>query len=136
MCIGAIAAGVPTEICGYWALHRKYGRLPWKRLFEPSIDLCVNGHKVTAHLAAVLKFNADRIRAEPSMAEIFINPETKNLYQEGDIMYRPKLGETLRIIAEEGPGVLYNGGIIGRKLVEDVQAMGGIITEEDLMNYR
>lgn len=127
---------MPSEIAGYAALHAKYGQLPWKTLFRPSIELCLNGHKVTPHLAAVLKFNVERIKQEPTLAEIFINPVTNDIYQEGDIMFRPKLGETLQILAEEGPGAMYDGGIIGQKLVEDIEDMGGIITEEDLKNYR
>lgn len=127
---------MPSEIYGYAALHDKYGKLPWKKLFEPSIRLCLYGHKVTRHLAAVLKFNSERIKEEPSMAEIFINPETNEVYTEGEIMFRPKLGETLQILAEQGPEAMYKGGIISKKLIEDIQEMGGIITEEDLRNYR
>lgn len=98
--------------------------------------MCLNGHRVTHHLAAVLQFNVERIKQEPSLAEIFINPETNDIYQEGDIMYRPKLGKTLEILADEGPAAMYDGGIIGQKLIEDIQELGGIITEDDLKNYR
>ncbi|XP_017481986.1 PREDICTED: gamma-glutamyltranspeptidase 1 [Rhagoletis zephyria] len=132
---GAIAAAVPSEIYGYWRLHEKYGKLPWKSLFEPTIELCFKGIKVSKYLANVLNLYADRILNEPSMAEIFINPETKELYKEDEIMYRRKLGETLKIVAEEGPEAIYRGGIIGKKLVEDIQEMDGIITEADLQNY-
>ncbi|XP_075158013.1 scoloptoxin SSD14 [Haematobia irritans] len=132
---GAISAAIPGEIYGYWRLHEKYGKLPWSTLFEPTIELCVKGHKVSRYLANVLNMNGDRIRNEPSMAEIFVNKYTNELYKEGETMYRPQLGETLRIVATEGPEVMYRGGRIGKKLVEDIQSMGGIITEEDLMRY-
>ncbi|XP_053948121.1 scoloptoxin SSD14 isoform X1 [Anastrepha ludens] len=132
---GAISAAVPSEIFGYWRLHSKFGKLPWKVLFEPTIDLCFKGLKVSKYLSNVLTLYADRIRNEPSMAEIFINPETNDLYKEGEVMFRRKLGETLRMVAEEGPEVIYRGGIIGKQLVHDIQEMGGIITEEDLRNY-
>ncbi|XP_067637308.1 scoloptoxin SSD14 [Eurosta solidaginis] len=133
---GAIASAVPSEIYGYWSLYKKYGKLPWKMLFEPAIELCFNGIKVSKHLANVLNMYSQRIRNEPSMADIFINPLTNDLYKEDEIMYRPKLGETLRIVAEEGPDAIYGGGSIGNKLVEDIQEMGGIITEADLKNYQ
>ncbi|KAH8256067.1 hypothetical protein KR026_006723, partial [Drosophila bipectinata] len=132
---GAMWCAVPSEVYGYWKMHEKYGRLPWKRLFQPAIDLCRNGVKVCQKLAAALVYEEKRIRNEPSMAEIFINPKTNNIYREGEIMYRPKLAETLTIVADEGPESIYRGGRIGRELVEDIQAMGGIVTEEDLQNY-
>lgn len=132
---GAISAAIPSEIFGFWQLHTKYGKLPWKKLFAPTINLCNKGHKVSKYLANVLTLNSERIRKEPSMAEIFINPSTNNLYKEGEIMYRPQLGQTLLAIAEEGPEVMYRGGRIGKMLVEDIQSMGGIITEQDLQEY-
>ncbi|KAH8276349.1 glutathione hydrolase 1 proenzyme isoform X1 [Drosophila bipectinata] len=132
---GALSCAVPSEIYGYWKLHEKYGRLPWKRLFQPTIELCRNGIMVSKYLAGVLEREEERIRDEPSMAEIFINPKTDNVYKIGEVMYRPMLAETLEMVANEGAEVIYRGGRVGRKLVEDIQAMGGIVTEEDLQNY-
>ncbi|XP_050742624.1 scoloptoxin SSD14 isoform X1 [Drosophila biarmipes] len=132
---GALASAIPSEIYGYSKLHAKYGRLPWKTLFQPTIDLCRHGIVVSKYLARVLLRDEERIRKEPSMAEIFINPKTDELYKTGEIMYRHTLAETLEIVANEGPEVIYGGGRVGRKLVEDIQAMGGIITEQDLQKY-
>ncbi|KAH8330017.1 hypothetical protein KR067_013254 [Drosophila pandora] len=132
---GALSCAVPGEIYGYWKLHDKYGRLPWRKLFQPTIDLCRNGILVSKYLAGVLEREEERIRSEPSMAEIFINPKTDNVYKIGEIMYRPMLAETLEMVANEGAEVIYRGGRVGRKLVEDIQAMGGIVTEDDLQNY-
>ncbi|XP_037938425.1 scoloptoxin SSD14-like [Teleopsis dalmanni] len=132
---GALSAGVPTEIFGYWRLHERYGVLPWKTLFEPTIELCRKGHTVSKQLANVLQQHEERIRKEPSMAEIFINPADNQVYKEGDTMYRPRLGDTLEAIAVEGPQTIYGGGRIGRLLVDDIQSMGGIITEADLQTY-
>ncbi|XP_052857601.1 scoloptoxin SSD14 isoform X2 [Drosophila gunungcola] len=132
---GALSVAVPSEIYGYSKLHHKYGRLPWKTLFQPTIDLCRHGILVSRYLAGVLQREEERIRSEPSMAEIFINPKTDAVYKQGEIMYRHTLAETLEIIADEGAQVIYGGGRVGRKLVEDIQAMGGIITEEDLQKY-
>ncbi|XP_068154750.1 scoloptoxin SSD14 [Drosophila tropicalis] len=132
---GAISAGVPSEIFGYWRLHSKYGKLPWDQLFQPTIDLCRNGIEVSRYLAGVLETYEEHIINEPSMAEIFINPKTDTIYREGEIMYRHMLAETLEIVAHEGAEVIYRGGRVGRKLIEDIQAMGGIITEQDLQNY-
>ncbi|KAH8270692.1 hypothetical protein KR044_006654, partial [Drosophila immigrans] len=132
---GALSCAVPSEIFGYWQLHERLGKLPWRVLFEPTIALCRNGITVSLYLASVLANLEEQIKAELSMAEIFINPATQRVYREGELMYRHVLADTLHIIATEGAEVLYRGGRVGRMLVEDIQQMGGIVTEQDLQNY-
>uniref|UniRef100_A0A1B0GEJ3 Uncharacterized protein n=1 Tax=Glossina morsitans morsitans TaxID=37546 RepID=A0A1B0GEJ3_GLOMM len=132
---GARAVAVPGEILGYWELHKRYGRLPWKSLFQPTIKLCKEGHFVSKYLAAALKKEEERLRAEPSMAEVFVKPD-KSLYKEGDFLKRPTLAMTLERIADNGADEIYGGGETGKMLVKDIQNMGGIITEEDLKNYK
>ncbi|XP_060662289.1 scoloptoxin SSD14 [Drosophila nasuta] len=132
---GALSCAVPSEIFGYWKLHVRLGKLPWRALFEPTIELCRNGITVSLYLAGVLANNEEHIRRELSMSEIFINPATERVYRVGEVMYRHVLADTLEIIATEGAEVLYRGGRVGRMLVEDIQEMGGIITEQDLQSY-
>ncbi|XP_055911963.1 scoloptoxin SSD14-like isoform X2 [Eupeodes corollae] len=132
---GAIAGAVPGEILGYWKLHQKYGKLPWKQLFPPTINLARNGHVVSIYLHNALKQHEERIINEPSMAEVFVNPKTGGIWKTGDIMKRPKLAETLEIIADKGMSTIYEGGEIGKMFVEDMKELGGIITEEDLLQY-
>lgn len=90
---------------------------------------------MSKYLAAALKSKEKEVRNEPSLAEIFVR-ENGELYKEGDTMTRPKLGETLQKIAEQGAGVMYDGGEVGQMFAEDIQKMGGIITVEDLKNYK
>ncbi|XP_032594020.1 scoloptoxin SSD14 [Drosophila grimshawi] len=132
---GALSCAVPSEIYGYWRLHEKYGKLPWSRLFRPTIEMCRRGILVSRYLANVLANNEEAIRNEDSMSEIFINPATNNPYKQGEIMYRRVLADTLEIVASEGPEVIYRGGRIGRKLVQDIKSLGGIVTEQDLKDY-
>lgn len=66
---------------------------------------------------------------------MFVNVETGKLYKSGEYMKRPKLAETLELIALKGPDVLYNG-LLTENFIKDIQENGGIITKEDLQNYR
>src|SRR3546814_13506456 len=34
---GAISVSVPGTVDGWWTMHQRYGKLPWKDLFEPVI---------------------------------------------------------------------------------------------------
>lgn len=82
-----------------------------------------------------MKQRENIIKSQPSLAEVFINPETNAVWIEGDKIRRPKLGDTLELIAEEGVDTLYNNGTVARMLVSEIQELGGIITMEDLMDY-
>lgn len=133
---GILAVATPGELKGYWAMHQKYGRVPWKVLIEPSIKLCRNGHIVTSYLANVLREYEAEIKAEPSMSEVFINPITNEVWQANDRIKRLQLAKTLEIIAEEGGETMYTAnGTIAKLLIEDIKKFGGIITMDDLVEY-
>jgi len=68
-------------------------------------------------------------------SELFVkNPITRELYDTGDKMRRPKLAQTLKIIAEQGPDVFYTGELAD-KIVKEIRDRGGIIKKEDLAAY-
>nr|XP_027223731.1 glutathione hydrolase 1 proenzyme-like isoform X1 [Penaeus vannamei] len=131
---GGLAVAVPGELRGYRELYERFGgNLPWAELLEPTIKLCEDGHLVNWHMARALKFNAEDIKKEPSMS-VFINPETGDVYKEGDTLKRPQLAKTLRDLQQD-PDALYSGQLAS-KLAQDIQSFGGIVTEEDLRMYK
>ncbi|XP_011312597.1 gamma-glutamyltranspeptidase 1 [Fopius arisanus] len=131
---GGLAIAVPGELAGYWEAHQKYGKLPWKDLFEPTIALCSEGVVINEYLASHLKSKEHLILEQPSLAEILINPKTGRTWTVGDRFYRPKLNTTLKLIAEQGPSIFYNGSI-GEQIIKDIEDFGGIMTMDDLRNY-
>ena len=130
---GALSMGIPGEVAGLHAAWSKYGRLPWKALFQPSIELARNGFTVEPYLALSFKENKDKIMADPGLRGVFA-PNGK-LLQLNDTCYNPNLADTLEAIATNGPQVLYNGSI-GEKFVEDMRNVGGVATMEDMRKYR
>lgn len=133
---GGKAVAVPGEIKGLWELHQKYGKLPWKRLIEPSIKLAREGHVVSPYLENVFSSSENDLHREPSLGEIYINPLTNHTYRLNEIIRRPKLAETLEILAEEGAAAIYNGGSLAKNLVKEIKARGGILTAEDFLDYK
>lgn len=133
--VGAKSIAVPGELKGFWELHKRYGNLPWAQVVQPTIDLCRNGHTVGRYMAVKLKQYRKTILNTPSLAEVYVDPATNDVYQEGQTVKRPKLAETLEVVAREGADVVY-GGRIGQMLVDDIAKFGGIITLDDLREYR
>ncbi|XP_043527261.1 glutathione hydrolase 1 proenzyme-like isoform X3 [Frieseomelitta varia] len=131
---GGLAVAVPGELLGYWEAHQKYGKLNWSTLFEPTIALCDTGSRVNKYLASYLANYESSIKAEKSLAEILINPKTNSTWKVGDRIKRPRLAETLQLIAQHGPGIFYNGSIADI-LVEEISSFKGIIKKEDFQNY-
>ncbi|MBN3289985.1 GGT1 hydrolase, partial [Polypterus senegalus] len=131
---GALAIAVPGEIRGYQWAHKRYGKLPWKDLFEPSIKLAESGFPLGKALARAIENEKDVIENDMSLCEVFCNSEGKIL-KINEIIRFPKLAKTYRQIAEEGADVFYNGSL-AHQIVKDIKEQGGIITIEDLQNYK
>lgn len=62
-----LTVAVPGEIRGYWELHQKYGKLPWKDLFQPTIEMCHQGIPVSSHLVKTLGNMKDKVDFAPSI---------------------------------------------------------------------
>ncbi|XP_069703106.1 scoloptoxin SSD14-like isoform X2 [Periplaneta americana] len=134
---GGLSVAVPGELLGYWEAYQRYksGNVEWSELVQPTIDLCREGITVSAYLESKLKESEEDIKRSPTLSEILINPATKTVWKEGDKFKRLKLADTLEIIRDGGASVLYNGTLTDR-FVKDIQDLGGIITIEDMNEYR
>ncbi|XP_035739251.1 glutathione hydrolase 1 proenzyme-like isoform X2 [Vespa mandarinia] len=131
---GGLAVAVPGELRGYWEAHKKYGKLKWRELFEPTIALCLRGSVINDYLYAYLINKESKIKAESTLADILINPATKRPWKVGEKIKRPKLAKTLRLIANNGPDIFYNGSMTD-EMVTEIQSFKGIITREDFETY-
>lgn len=65
----------------------------------------------------------------------FFDPKTGVAKKTGEIYKFPQLAKTLRVIAREGADALYNGSLTAG-FVEDLRRANGIITKEDMANYK
>lgn len=126
-----LSVAVPGEVLGLYSAHLKYGKLPWKVLFEDPIRLA-NGFKASKKLVEKLKKNEKFILNDPGLKMAF----TKNgkIVGVGDIIIRKNLANTLQIIAND-PMSFYKGDL-GDKIVKFLQKNNGILEKSDLENYK
>ncbi|KAK9101171.1 hypothetical protein Scep_024601 [Stephania cephalantha] len=130
---GALSLGVPGEIAGLYEAWLRHGRLSWKTLFAPAIRLAKDGFIVAPYLSSAINSSTKMIMDDPGLRQVFA-PNGKFL-KVGDTCYNIELARTLEAIAEQGAGVFYNGSV-GENFVKDVRRAGGILTMEDLRNYK
>ncbi len=128
-----LAVGVPGELAGLWALHQRYGRLPWAQVVEPARRLAAEGFVVDWSLAGAVAEQRDAIEARPALAALLRDADG-TLVERGDVLRNPALAATLARIAEEGPAALYAGDG-AQAIVAATTAAGGILTLEDLARY-
>uniref|UniRef100_UPI00398F8361 glutathione hydrolase 5 proenzyme-like n=1 Tax=Pristiophorus japonicus TaxID=55135 RepID=UPI00398F8361 len=127
---------VPGELQGYWEAHKRFGKLPWKSLFEPSIQLAEEGFRSPQFLRTLLQ-KLDPFRKNESLRSLFYH----NTGELRDHVRYPQLAKTLKIIAEQGPDAFYSGKI-GQDLIADIQEEAthhnsdGTLTIEDLKQYK
>jgi gamma-glutamyltranspeptidase/glutathione hydrolase/leukotriene-C4 hydrolase len=74
---GGLSIGVPGELRGLEAAHKRFGVLSWKKLFEPSIELARNGWKVDAVLAKKIESFKKYILKDPVLKSIMVRLVSK-----------------------------------------------------------
>ncbi len=124
---------VPGYMAGLQATHDRFGKLPFKELFTPSIYFAEQGVELAPFTASVMKGYESAITRTPQMREIFTK-ENGELHQPGDLFRQPQLAETLKNVASQGAEYMYTGEW-GKRLVESVRKEGGKMTLEDLEAY-
>jgi gamma-glutamyltranspeptidase/glutathione hydrolase len=130
-----LAVGVPGTVAGLALAHDKYGsgKLSLADLIAPAIRLASQGFPVEDDTADSLPRAKDRLARWPSSASLFLNGGEP--LHEGDRLLQFDLADTLRAIAQDGPRAFYQGSIAG-EIADAVVKTGGIMTKDDLANYR
>lgn len=128
---GQLASGVPGSVDGMEKAHKRYGKLPWKDLVQPAVNLARHGFSITSMQARELNSNFERFTE--------FNPEgtaftIKKSWNGGDLLVQNELAHTLELIRDKGRAGFYEGET-AQKIVAEMKSGNGLISLNDLKGY-
>lgn len=132
--VGYSSVATPGAFAGFEIASRRYGKVPWKVLFDPVIEATRSGFPVPSVSASYLEHSHQEIFGwHPESYEI-VHHADGTVRQAGEIIKLPALAETLEQIAADGAELLYRGEL-GERIGREVWENGGILSFDDLEAY-
>jgi len=130
---GFLSVGVPGSVAGLLDALQKYGTMTREQVVAPAIRLAEKGFPVGAGLAQLLAEKWNELNGYPSTMKIFARKGKP--YRAGDTLVQKDLAATLERILKQGKEGFYRGKT-ARYLVDAMKRGGGLISYEDLKDYR
>ena len=134
---GGLSVGVPGAVRMLAMAHAVHGKLPWAKLFEPAIRLADQGFTVPPRLARELAEGGPQLAAMPAIRALFVGADGVAL-KSGQIWRNPRLADSLRQIAQEGPNAFYRGGLASEiaEAVTKAPVNPTVMTPADIAGYQ
>lgn len=136
---GWSAVTVPGAPSAWAELHKRFGRLPFAKLFEPAIHYAENGYPLSPVIHSLWKNSLETFapyKGQPEFLGWFNTFTSEGRTPEiGELVKLPDHAKTLRLLAESGCESYYRGEI-AEKIAEFSAATGGYIDRQDLADYR
>lgn len=126
--------GVPSEIALFYELHKRYGKLPWKSLLKPAMQLAKNGFPMSPRLHQLLQSDEAILKKDPQIKKIyFIDEKIKKVNR---IIKNPAYQKTLQQIADD-PLSFYKGNL-AKEIIDAInhKAEKNIFDLDDFANYQ
>jgi gamma-glutamyltranspeptidase/glutathione hydrolase len=118
-------------VAGWDALHKRFGHLAWKDLFQPAISYAGEGYPVPEIIASYWKDSADQFANDAESRRIYL-PGGKTPAV-GQVFQNPDLAKALQLVAS-GADSFYKGEI-ARAIVSTSQTLHGTMAADDLADF-
>jgi gamma-glutamyltranspeptidase / glutathione hydrolase len=125
---------VPGFMAGVEAMHKRFGRLPFRDLFEPAIWYAEHGIRISRSLQYYFTFRGKAL-SRTLEGRQFSRQECGETPKAGDLFLQLELAKTLKAVGEQGSRYMYTGQW-GQDFVRIIQREGGKVTEEDMKRYK
>ncbi|HEX7924552.1 MAG TPA: gamma-glutamyltransferase [Bradyrhizobium sp.] len=130
---GHLAVGVPGSVAGMEYAREKYGTMKRADVIAPALQLAEDGFVLDQGDVSMLETSTKDFQGDPASGAIFLN--NGKPFQVGERLTQHELAETLREISKRGTDGFYKGWV-GAAIVASSQAGKGLLTQEDLDNYK
>lgn len=136
--VGGLSVATPGALAALYSAHQKYGKLPWKDLFTPAIQIARDGFPLRKRIHDTIKQipNLNYFGAFGAMKIYF--EKDGAVKDSGALVKNPQLAETFETIATQGITPFYKG-----KIAEDIVATvrgseinPGYLALSDLAEYK
>lgn len=129
---GIQSVTVPGCVDGWAKLHKRFGKLPWKDLFQPAIYYADHGYPVTEMISAAWKeVEADLAKDQNARHVFLIGGAAPQL---GEVFRNPQMAAALKLIASEGEAAFYRG-TISKAILKTSDRLGGKMNSADLGEF-
>jgi gamma-glutamyltranspeptidase/glutathione hydrolase len=129
---GIDSVTVPGAVDGWTKLHDRWGKLPWRELFQPAVFYAKNGFPVAEIIHDWWDESHDGLLTNPESRRVFLPggkvPET------GEMFRNPDVARALTLVADQGEAVFYKGEI-AKAILKTSDELGGTMTADDLASY-
>tara|TARA_B100000212_G_scaffold89767_1_gene65882 strand:+ start:1762 stop:3441 length:1680 start_codon:yes stop_codon:yes gene_type:complete len=130
---GALPVTVPGAVAGWSALHKRFGNLKFKILFDDAINYAENGFPLSELIAYYIKRSSEVFKSYENFEEIWM-PNGKTP-KKGEIFKNPRLADNYRDIANSYGRSFYENDI-AKNIVKSVNKKGGYFSLSDLQDYK
>ena len=134
--LSGLSVGVPGVMRLLEVTHKRHGKLPWARLFQPAIQLAQSGFAMPERLSHLL--TADKAENFAAAARDYFFDADGHAKRPGAILKNPAYAATLKVLAEKGAGAFYEGAIADAIVaaVAAASSLKGDLTLADLAAYQ
>jgi len=129
---GINSVTVPGAVDGWAKMHKRFGRLPWRDLFQPAIAYAEKGFPVPEGIHEAWAGEVNKLNDMPDSARVFLPGGKAPVV--GQLFRNPEMAHAFRLIADKGPGAFYEGEIAAA-ILKTSQRLGGTMTAQDLASY-
>jgi len=132
---GIQSVTVPGAVEGWAKLHQRFGKLPWRDLFQPAIYYADHGFPVTELIGTAWhdKLNLDKLNQDDNARQVFLVDGAAP--QVGEIFRNPRMAAGFKLLANDGPAAFYRGPI-AKAILKTSERLGGKMAAADLSEFQ
>ncbi|HLH19418.1 MAG TPA: gamma-glutamyltransferase [Bryobacteraceae bacterium] len=130
---GIQSVTVPGAADGCEKLHQRFGKLPWKDLFQPAIYYAEHGYPVTEIIAAAWRMEEAKLAKDANASKILLHNGAAP--RAGEVFRDPQMAAAYRLLATEGAAAFYRGAI-AKAILRTSERLGGKMEAADLSEFQ